>query len=121
MPLRCFSPYFFIIGVQIFTQWALHHASVYCVSLRHYLALENFRNQCSHAVRAGRYCLLCIIPEHALSLCEVQISERIECHIIPMKRPNWRFYFTYFIVLQHVCGISRTLEPYNVTSGYVGL
>jgi len=89
--LSCFFPYFFIIGVQIFMQWALHHASMYYVSLRHYLALENFRNQCPHAVLTGRYCLLCIIPEHALSLFEVQISERIECHISPMKRPNWRF------------------------------
>jgi len=96
--LRCFSLYFFIIGVQIFTQWALHHESVSYVSLRHNLAFENFRNQCSHAVRTGRYCSLCIIPEHALSLCEVQISERIERHISPTKRPNWRFYFTYFTV-----------------------
>lgn len=34
-------------------------------------------------MRTGRYSLLCIIPEHALSLYEVQISERIECHISP--------------------------------------
>jgi len=121
VPLRCFSPYFFIIGVQIFTQWALHHASMYFVSLSHYLALENCRNHCSHAGRTGRCCLLCIIPEHALSLCEVQISECIECHISPKKRSNWRISFTYFTVLQHVDRISTTLEPYNVTSGYVGL
>jgi hypothetical protein len=65
--------------------------------------------------------LLCIIPQHAFSFCEVQIRERIECHISPTKRPNWRFCFTYFTVLQHVCGISTTLEPYKITSAFVDL
>lgn len=72
-------------------------------------------------MRTDRYCLLCIIPEHALSFMYLQISDRIECHINPTKRLYWHFCFTYFAVLQHVCGISTTLGPYKVVSGYVSL